>query len=135
MKAKDLMIGDWVLCDINAQSDYEFDNVNYKPYQIQNGEDIDYANERNKIGDADVYQPMPISAYILKKSGFHYNGKMFSLFKQGEYDSCVYLGENSGLFSLIRKDGDLDLNDYFFNYVHELQHVLRLCGVDKEIVL
>lgn len=34
MSPKELMIGDWVLCDTNAQSDDEFDNVNYQPYRI-----------------------------------------------------------------------------------------------------
>ena len=46
---EDLMIGDWVLMDLNYDSDYEFDNVNYQPYQIKTGEDIDLAIESNMM--------------------------------------------------------------------------------------
>ena len=44
MKANELMIGDWVLKDMNySEEDPMYTRPDYQPYQIQNGEDIDLA--------------------------------------------------------------------------------------------
>ena len=143
MKAKELMIGDWVLCDRNAQSDYEFDNVDYQPYQIANGEDIDYAFEQNMIGDADVYQPIPLTAEILERNGFEVQD-------QGGGRRDVWIGFG------VDCEGDIEVEfqynipthlkidgvfkgEYYtstnIKYVHLLQHALKLCGIEKEIEL
>ena len=126
MRANELMIGDWVLCDTNSESDYEFDNVDYQPYQIQSGEDIDYAIENNKLGDADVYQPLPLTTEILEKNGWRsrMNGT-------GEF----YLID---LTIITKTITGFQMNHGHFNglsihYVHELQHALKLCGIDKTI--
>ena len=145
MKAKDLMIGDWVLCDNNAQSDYEFDNVNYRPFQILNGNDIDYAFERNMIGDADVYQPVPLTADILEGNGFkkhdfeHIEGQhKWSWWRDtGTLVSlwCREMGDNPGDGWMVRIESPDATCCRRVESVHELQHALRLCGVEKEIIL
>ena len=134
MKAKELMIGDWVLCDRNAQSDYEFDNVDYQPYQIANGEDIDYAFEQNMIGDADVYQPIPLTKEILEKN---FDKKtMYGVFDDyfdfeiREFSDSIYI---VNYHSCEMPVPDTQIGGICF--VHELQHALRLCGIEKEINL
>ena len=138
MKANELMIGDWVLCDENAQGEYEFDNVNYQPYQIKNGEDIDYAIERNLTGDADVYQPIPLTAEILEKNGWEYSeytgDEMFTwpLDDDIEMPFRLVVDYNGNKYWIT-----VGVGNYLtpINYVHELQHALRLCGIEKDITL
>lgn len=145
MKPNELMIGDWVLCDTNAQSDYEFDNVNYQPYQIKNGEDIDYACETNMIGDADVYQPILLTAEILEHNGF----KKFN-FEDIEgshkwtwwhdmqtFVSLWYreLKDDTKEGWMLRIESPFTSSRTKIDYVHELQHAMRLCGIDHKIEL
>ena len=135
MKANELMIGDWVLCDINAQSDYEFDNVNYQPYQIENGEDIDYSIEKNMIGDDDVYQPMPLTKEILEKNGFKQIGKKF-IWGEIDDDFIEITPSINNSYRIKVSVADLRIScSIWCSYVHQLQHALRLCGIEKTIEL
>jgi hypothetical protein len=145
MRAKELMIGDWVLCDMNAQSDYEFDNVDYQPYQIANGEDIDYAIENNKIGDADVYQPIPLTSELLEANGF----KKFNFHDiEGQHQWswwhdtltsmslwCRELNDDPKDGWMIRIESPLATCCHKVEHVHELQQTLRVCKIEKEIEL
>jgi len=71
LEAKDLMVGDWVLKDMNYQEeDPMYTKTDYQPYQILSGEDIDIAYESNCLGDAGVYLPIPLTKEILEKNGF-----------------------------------------------------------------
>ena len=150
LRSSELMIGDWVLCDKNAQSDYEFDNVNYQPFQIRNGEDIDYAFERNMIGDADVYQPIPLTGEILEKNGFervpqqgcanHYHWMMEKY--EEESDGLLFRIKAfntlfRGMFVSIDNPSACETISFAkqIESVHELQHALKLCGIDKTIEL
>ena len=142
MRANELQIGDWVLCDMNAQSDYEFDTVNYQPFQIKSGEDIDYACERNMSGDADVYQPILLTKEILEKNGWVKYPNFYRLQVSKDYDEwCieaqVYEG---GIFSIdadhkVDENLEGDIYNMRVEFVHELQHILNILDLDREIVL
>ena len=129
MKQEELMIGDWVL-------------RNGEPYQIRqlgifgvnrDGEDypavcvgkpkgIGLIIERNEI------VPIPLTPEILKKNGF----------EECRIEEIEYYGwrlnEN---FSLERNAVDTLIwnDDVSIHSVHQLQHALRLCGINKEIKL
>ena len=143
MRANELQIGDWVLCDMNAQSDYEFDTVNYQPFQIKTGEDIDYACERNMYGDADVYQPISLSEEILEKNGWKkyngfYNLRVTKGYDEWDIDVSYVLG--CGIFNVdaYHKVDEHTVGDVYnlkVEFVHELQHILNLLDFEKEIVL
>lgn len=125
MRTNELQIGDWVLCDMNAQSDYEFDTVNYQPFQIKTGEDIDYACERNMCGDADVYQPIPLTAEILEKNGWQ---KVIgeNPVEVWSIRNGVYLHHTDNGYKL-REGAEFNIPN--IQYVHELQRALRCCGL------
>ena len=80
----------------------------------------------------DYLDPIPLTQEILKKNGFEYYHKNFA---STDYDSPFKLemvewpdeNGNGGLW-LIR--GLLKIR-----FVHELQNVIRLCEIDKEIQL
>jgi hypothetical protein len=56
--------------DLNYDSDYEFDNVNYQPYQIKTGEDIDMATETNMMATDAIYRGIQITHELLEKNGY-----------------------------------------------------------------
>lgn len=106
MEAKELMIGDWVLIG----------NNHIRVTSLQEGKDYVEA------------QPIPLTAEILEKNGWRYNNIPFV---QGweQYGLLLYTGGNG---YRINCGTNIAL---IIDSVHELQHALRLCGIDKEIVL
>ena len=75
----------------------------------------------------DEVQPIPLTPEILEKNGFSDNYA---------YDNLSYatdfVGDIIGVH-IVGKGGVMD--EMYFKYVHELQHALRLCGIEKEIIL
>lgn len=120
MKAKELQIGDWVICNPNVFIEDEYEPM-HKCYsmQINSGEDIDTACE-------DCYEPIPLTAEILEKNGFIYRDLPFELY--WEYDGLFIEGGACGHYVInLGHNRGMDVSN-----VHELQHALRLCGL-KEI--
>ena len=127
MKACDLMIGDWV-------------NLYDSPIKI-NIDDLGVI-ERDETYDKGVHcGPIPLTKEILEKNGFG-----FCDVHEGYY--CQHGSVWTGWW--IYEDLELAVTDYeakwpvWLNipdtnikveYVHELQHALKLCGIDKEIIL
>ena len=114
------MIGDWVMYNPNVfiEDEYEPAKESY-PIQITSGEDIDLAIE-------DCYSSIPITKEILEKNGFveeHTYTAPQSLLYSG-------LADTDNLWIEVSDDG------YFegeIKFVHQLQHALRLCGVNREV--
>ena len=124
MKVEDLMIGDWYYWEAEC-----------KKYPIQ------VTKDTFKLSDEDIsnFQPIPITTEILEKNGFkdtslecnkkqhyitytnkhilhyHTNLNSFSVYKQKEV-LCCSLQNN-------------------IQYVHDLQHFLKSCVINKEIKL
>lgn len=120
MKATDLMIGDWV----------------------------SYKGIVNRIAPADfgIYEehsvwrenlePIPLTAEILERNGWKKwrvyfrllvgDGDMFLEYYPHEQRlEEIYIGKERKFEIVFRAKA--------IKYVHELQHALRLCGVDREI--
>ena len=134
MKKEELMIGDWVALDMNwAEDDPMYSRLDYQPYQIKCGEDFDLAEETNCIGDADAYQPILINDDILSLNGWERTGGASHRI-YGDYNAVIFHWNENRKEIIIDKNGErhymlkLDLL-----YVHELQHALRICGIDTEI--
>lgn len=80
-------------------------------------------------------QPIPITPEILKSNGWY----------EDDYDTCTdYVTDNTIImYNKERKDwkgyimnGSPEVRvKVFFSYVHELQHALRLAGLDENIRL
>lgn len=122
LKISDLSVGDYVCyCD--------------RVYKVNSIEESGYVRANNEsyscphiLKHLDYIEPIPITAEILEKNGFvknggrWYNSEVIMEFEQ--YRDCWWRTINCGEYSV-----------YFINYVHQLQHALRLAGVDKEINL
>ena len=85
-------------------------------------------------------KPIPITPEILEKNGFVeeeypiiYDRREFEL-RHGDY-RIIVSPLNDGYTRIYKGDYLPILNNCYINFVHELQHALRLCGIDKEIRL
>lgn len=121
MKAEDLMIGDWV-------------NLYGRPIKI-NIDDLCFI-EREEVH----CKPIPLTEEILEKNGFtsvedRYNHRKYFLLGKNEYNCDVYW---DGLTILLVEE-NYEPTTYAYicdaEYVHELQHALKLCKIEKEIKL
>lgn len=127
--AKDLMIGDWVIYNPNVfiEDEYELPKDSY-PTKISCGEDIDLAFE-------DCYGPIPLTSEILEKN-FTFDHYGFYFFG-GDYHEVHIKECANGLWRVEADEimSGLPIWKMFVSNLHELQHALRLCGIEKEIKL
>lgn len=137
---EDLMIGDWVLMDLNYDSDYEFDNVNYQPYQIKTGEDIDLAIESNMMATDAIYRGIQINHELLEKNGYKFNQLWYEKEGQKGIDGgmVIKVGFEEGTYNVgkvyFSGKGDPDIHVYgTCRYVHELQRIFKVQHVNTTI--
>lgn len=127
LNAKSLMIGDWVMLNGHPHQVQELlvDSVTLQcwPYLYEN------------------IKPIPLTPEILEENGFA--GVGFAILKLDENSLLQYYYHEHRLkkywFGIDERQNDASVTDVIFQckcyYVHELQHALRLCGNEKEIVL
>jgi hypothetical protein len=122
----DIMIGDWLYSIIYNQT------LHKKPIRVT-GIRTDTDNPPHIQGDdtdvwygLDTYEPIPLIEEILQKN-----------FPDPSEIVWFPLDTLPGYFNIYWEhpsfgDGEIRLN---IQYVHELQHILKLCNINKEIVL
>lgn len=112
---KDLMIGDWVYNTHNRQ--------NERVQEITSGLVMLAYND---LYEYDEIEPIPLIPEILEKNGFVVESRDCHG-KPLQYCELV-----DGLWI------DISGENFFegkLEYVHQLQHALRLCEIEKEIIL
>ena len=129
------MIGDWVkISHLNKIGKvYRIDRANGK------------GNGFAAVIDGDYYEgnlePIPLTTEILEKNGFEKTWQ----------DNFVYDNEDIGLIITFHpketnytngiydyidiEKGCVTITEMPIEFVHQLQHALRLCGIEKEIEL
>ena len=157
MKHTDLMLNDLVMYQgeilrVGCISDYDI-----KIDLFEDGEDTPYAEIWQE--ELDEVKPIPLTDEILEKNGFAIEERdgditfpyLAFIIKNDEYsveitwyDSHDVYEPNTGKYlhsapevwnmEILGKCGNYDCGKNKI-FVHELQHALRLCGIDKEIVL
>ena len=116
MEARDLMIGDWV------QVPVEFNR--YK--KIMSTYDID---------DAPLYKPISLTPEILKKNGLEKAKYFKSMYWSYNTDEHVKVDVSSDGDNFIEVRGEKGQYNGYCKFIHDFQHALRLCGIEKEIIL
>lgn len=145
MEAKDLMIGDWFnfLIDIEGgDTEYDPKNEIYQPMQVDNIEFGDATSEEGVPNDPRQLKPISLTAEILGKNfkSTEFPDNLYGDdFFDGDDKIKIYINEyKDGLWKVdvdeIKMDGVCFWSMYVRN-VHELQHALKLCKIDKEIKL
>jgi len=83
----------------------------------------------------DDFLPIPLTPEILKKSGFSQDPLNGHIFIFHEKSGEVIYYECGPKYGLTIDNQLATIQDLKINYVHELQHALRLCGIEKDITL
>ena len=130
MKAEELMVGDWFEFPMNQKIQIKsIDKVN----------ETDTIINRGKFDDLfflDDIKPILLTPEMLEKNGFEYDeeGRVLADNLVLWIDEIRYVEYNpfNRAFLIL---GESSTFDGICNYVHELQHALRLCGIDKQIEL
>jgi hypothetical protein len=149
LKISDLSVGDWVGIDqaeLNMPSDdleTAYIEKLRKPIRIKGiSEDSDMVIADIEIVDewgsimmkCEHLRPIPITAEILGKNGFERSTSQFIVYHTDKV--WISYDKPSETWSVT-----MYINDFTSNlhanilHIHQLQHTLRLAGVDKEINL
>jgi len=123
MKVNELMVGDWV--NVNG--------LNLKVGAIHADEigvvDPDYKIYWCSDDEFDRIDPIPLTEEILLKNGFDKD-------ERSRYYHEYILELELWDFDISWTNaGGFKYEDIRLAYVHQLQHLLRLCGIEKEIEL
>lgn len=121
MKKEELMIGDWVLCTQNG-----------KPEQVQEIGTGLVMLDYNDLYEYDEVEPIPLTAEILTQNKI---SKSRLMGEQRHF--TYYLGPQLSLLAIYDADFSFHIGEGArkVRYVHELQHLMRICGVEKELVI
>lgn len=146
MKASDICIGDWFKStDYNAP--FRVTAVYHNVVQTQ----ADYQSEidGNWYSEAEIKDlvPIPLTEDILVKNGFEYaynevskmQNKQLLVANIGDHYIEIRLDKrNVAIWYDYDEDGDGVYSDVLIDlphHVHNFQHLLRLCGIEKEFEL
>ena len=118
MKATELMVGDWVCLkdDIKCELPLKVDGVLT--------DDISLEGEGFLGGAKGLIRPIPITPEILEKNGW----------KETQYWHEYQDGKNTIQCCLPDMRGrinGIEIEHFKCEYVHQYQHLLRLCGLDE----
>ena len=135
MKAEDLMIGDWILCD-------------GKPYQIAEiGGMVCLDADEELFASFEDIEPLSLTSEILEKNGFEndfYEDVSVADYHSIRVEGYSLKGKVDGWddFLIDFCNGSVNVVTDFhgefrgeIGYVHTFQHALKLCGIEKEIVV
>lgn len=127
MEKEELMIGDWVYI---TEHPMKKEAKQVKPEHF--------------LRSLVVFEPIPITPEILEKNGFEYvNIYPYPAFriddKENRFAITVAFPEGNKTkrkYPFIEIDGrDVFVEHIIVNFIHELQHALRLCRIEKEIII
>lgn len=125
MKATELMINDWVIVveDMNTAYPTRVKEINvYGTMDTIDGDEV----------LIDGVAPIPLTAKILQKNDIR--REILQIWKpSSELDAnfSLLLVDDVWIFDYVSIASNLQLTRYKLHYVHELQHALRLCGLNE----
>lgn len=131
LKISDLSVGDWVICNGFKAT--------IAGYNAESGSIQVLTKQKNKMWfGLDDIDPIPITAEILLKNGWE-NLRLGYKCSCGVYGIHILIKEASVVVTIYERERILKavrMQVYSPDMsVHQLQHILRLAGVDKEINL
>lgn len=128
MEAKELMIGDWLFYR------GQFNAFEFKVKQITKRK-VGYHAEPNESRMHYIIlsecEPIPITPEFLERNGFEKVQSLYYLKSLNKVYLC-FIEYNIVNNCLFINDG---LIPRPIRYVHQLQHAMRLCGIEKDITI
>jgi hypothetical protein len=95
-------------------------------------------SEEWSISEAKTYsiddiEPIELTEDILVKNGWDFRDRQYAIECKEDEQGIVELSrDEDGYYWSINWDEYLIIR---IHYIHELQHILRLCGIEKELVI
>lgn len=134
MNIYNIMPGDWVARKNTPQDKLKvFDSLGYR--NMAHGEIRGFGATET----AENLEPVPLTIEVFESNGFKvrclYALKEFWTLEDGVDLDVVFRIEETHHHPYVLKGLDEDLVCVPVHYVHELQHYLKLFGIEKEIVL
>ena len=131
MKANELQIGDYV--------NYRGQIIKVTSLYDKGGSnEVGWSNKESVWVNASNVEPIPLTPEILEKNGF-VNDRGIYCWRDENKQITYFSKENNRpycTYSFVNiESGCIDVNELPMEYVHELQHTLRLCGIKIEIEL
>lgn len=118
MKANELMIGDWVYLNYwDGKYPQQIHGINYNSWRGEGYADWVDTDIDDEASIKNV-EPIPLTAEILEKNGF-----------KDEDADLLYTFYDGWNFEIHNKTMLVSCGSIW--YVHELQHALRLCGLNE----
>lgn len=140
IKVTELMINDWV--KLNG-SNYQVQVIKKKGV-IKLYENTKYGEheiELNTDWIEEFIEPIPLTPEILEKNGFKEDSETNGIYWRPDCRKFCIVKELDTWYFAFRVLGEIvDKSSGYIcisecNYVHKLQHALKLCEIEKEIVL
>ena len=133
LKIRDLSIGDCVKIDIYP-TPYKIIDLSSRGYVWLLG--------RNRVAPIRVIEPIPITPEILKANGWTWDG-MYAILRIDEHSHFEYYKHECRLTKLWKGidewQNHVEVSEITFRChcraVHQLQHALRLAGLNEDIRL
>lgn len=132
MKATDLMIGDWVLFNGNSKKVTSLLVTDLGVDQI-----YVFGKSCQVATISEYIEPIPLTEEILEQNGFVRHDKHKYSVTGSNYKYLkvrCYADTYFEIGNAVDEEGELQAFADI-QYVHELQHALKLCGIEKEIDL
>ena len=125
MKANELMIGDWV--KISSQFAQIYD-VGHNTIGVQFSDGYDVFEPKS-------IEPITLTVEILKSNGFERKGHRYGIYD--DYFDFELHEYNDGTWLATYHCCEMSLPDeqVLIFHVHQLQHFMRHCGIEKEIII
>lgn len=129
MKVNELMIGDWVKYGNRFAIIKTLDNNECIILVSCDGNDVLIRETYDNIED------IPLTHEILEKIGFNIEPNIGYIIDDYDGTQIIYDSWDNNLRIIKDYKSCLDIETFNDFTVHELQHALKLCGVEKEIEL
>ena len=134
MKTNELMIGDYV--------NYRGQIIKVTSLYDKGGSnEVGWSNKEIVWVNGRCIEPIPLTPEILEKNGFEKQWQdNYEYSDDDENLNMTFFPKSSnytnGAYDYIDiEKGCMTINEMPIEFVHELQHALRLCGIEKEIIL
>lgn len=132
------MLGDYVIIHCFDGSDIV---IKVTAIDGENGSVYGISKEGSHWSKIENIKPIPLIPKVLIKNGFPFDEEGTEKWKDWHKDTIEYYKFPLGEGFYIEHNtvtGNFWISDHCwiqFKYAHEFQHVLRMCGIKKEIVL
>lgn len=134
MRATELMIGDWVEAEIQVD-DTGKEPVYKKLHRRVVSIDKIYIELEDRAEVDATISPISLTQEILEDNRFKKDIELNGCYWRPDCRKYCIVKEIDTWYFAFRHMGGGHICISECNYVHELQHALRLCGVEKEIEL